>query len=65
MAITEKVYLIPWDQNNQGHYDRMYTQRIACGWRQDDVPGWKKLQTEGGMMMYWIVSCAMRQLNPS
>lgn len=54
MAI-EKVQLIPWDPKDEEHYQRMYDQRVACGWRTDEVAEWKQKQLRGTKVHYWIV----------
>jgi hypothetical protein len=55
---SEKVDLIPWDPVDDDHYQRMYSQRIACGWREDEVALWKKEVLAGHVFFYWIVCCA-------
>ncbi len=52
----EKVELIPWDPENETQYKRMYDQRVACGWRIDEVEEWKQKQIRGVKVHYWIVS---------
>lgn len=51
----DKVELIPWDHTSEAHYERMYDQRIACGWRANEVPDWKDSQLKGNKAMYWVV----------
>lgn len=34
----DKVELIPSDPDNEEHYQRMYDQRVACGWREGEIP---------------------------
>lgn len=51
----DKVELIPWDPNNEQQYERLYDQRIACGWRDGEVSDWKEAQLKGTKGMYWIV----------
>lgn len=51
-----KVRLIPWDPANAQQYQRMYLQRIACGWRQDEIGQWKDKLLRGTKFLYWIVS---------
>lgn len=58
----DKVELIPWDPTSEAHYERMYDQRIACGWRANEVPDWKDSQLKGGKAMYWVVR--LPTLNP-
>ncbi|KAI0598328.1 hypothetical protein F4775DRAFT_556360 [Biscogniauxia sp. FL1348] len=50
-----KVELIPWDHSNPEHVERMYDQRVACGWRSDEVPGWVDSAKRGGRLFYWIL----------
>lgn len=51
------LYLIPWDPNSQDHVDRMKLQRIACGWKVDQVDSWRSPQREGKNGLHWVVSC--------
>lgn len=53
---TQKVDLIPWDPTNEKQYQRMHDQRVACGWRIEEVPQWKEKQLKGIKFLYWIVS---------
>ncbi len=50
------VYLIPWDPDSQEHVDRMKLQRIACGWKVEQVDGWKDAQRKGHAGLHWVVS---------
>ncbi|GAP88177.1 hypothetical protein SAMD00023353_1500450 [Rosellinia necatrix] len=49
------VYLIPWDPDSQEHVDRMKIQRIACGWKVDQVDGWRDPQRKGQIGLHWVV----------
>ncbi|KAI1202944.1 hypothetical protein F5X97DRAFT_286198 [Nemania serpens] len=49
------VYLIPWDPDSQGHVDRMKLQRIACGWKVEQVDGWRDPQRRGDVGLHWVV----------
>ncbi|ORY68285.1 uncharacterized protein BCR38DRAFT_471884 [Pseudomassariella vexata] len=49
------VILIPWDPESQEHAERMAQQRIACGWKQDQIENWKDQQREGLIGLHWIV----------
>lgn len=49
------VYLIPWDPNSQDHVDRMKVQRIACGWKLEQVDGWRGKQKKGHAGLHWVV----------
>ncbi|KAI1314243.1 hypothetical protein F5Y03DRAFT_6293 [Xylaria venustula] len=48
------VYLIPWDPDSQEHVDRMKLQRIACGWKFDQVDSWKDPQRKGQVGLHWV-----------
>lgn len=52
----ETVYLVPWDAADEGQVRRMVDQRVACGWRDTEVPEWKELMLRGEKVFYWIVS---------
>lgn len=51
-----KVNLIPWDAMDEKHYQRMYDQRIACGWGHEEVPKRKDKMIKGTKFLYWVVS---------
>jgi hypothetical protein len=51
-----KVQLVPWDPEDEDHVQRLYRQRVACGWKQDKIETWKTLQREGKIAMHWVVS---------
>lgn len=51
-----KVDLIAWDPESPAHAERMVQHRIACGWKQDYIEGWRVLQREGKMGLHWVVS---------
>lgn len=57
----EKVCLVPWDPEDEQQYQRMYDQRIGCGWREGEVDEWRQKQLGGTKVLYWIVSSS---LNP-
>ncbi|KAI1179419.1 hypothetical protein F4777DRAFT_534225 [Nemania sp. FL0916] len=48
-----KIEIIPWDHSSVEHIQRMHDQRIACGWRADEVPEWVESAKKGGKMFYW------------
>ncbi|KAI0915028.1 hypothetical protein F4823DRAFT_557478 [Ustulina deusta] len=50
-----KIECIPWDHLSPEHVQRMYDQRVACGWRADEVPEWVESAKRGGKMFYWAV----------
>ncbi|KAI1420664.1 hypothetical protein F5Y12DRAFT_105189 [Xylaria sp. FL1777] len=49
------VCLIPWDPDSQDHVDRMKLQRIACGWKVEQVDSWKDPQRKGQAGLHWVV----------
>ncbi|KAI8948545.1 hypothetical protein F4801DRAFT_604347 [Xylaria longipes] len=49
------IYLIPWDPDSQEHVDRMRLQRIACGWKVEEVEGWRDPQRKGDIGLHWVV----------
>lgn len=51
-----RIDLIPWDFNSEEHQQRMYLQRLACGWRSDEIQKWVELGRAGQKTLYWIVS---------
>ncbi|POS81129.1 hypothetical protein DHEL01_v200496 [Diaporthe helianthi] len=56
MADTKpRVDLIPWDFDSEEHQQRMYLQRVACGWRSDEVQRWVELGKAGQKTLYWIL----------
>lgn len=56
MAGTEpKVELVPWDFDSEEHRARMYQQRLACGWRSEEVEEWADQGRAGRTTLYWIV----------
>lgn len=52
----DRVELIPWDPTSEAQFQRMYDQRVACGWREDEVGEWKDKMLNGQKFLYWIVS---------
>lgn len=52
----DKVELVPWDPDSNQQYERMFDQRVACGWRETEVPDWKEAQLKRTKVLYWIVS---------
>lgn len=53
-----KVELIPWDPTSPEHVARLFAQRVACGWKSDNLEVWKLQQREGRVALHWIVSSA-------
>ncbi|KAI0971491.1 hypothetical protein F4678DRAFT_479353 [Xylaria arbuscula] len=50
-----KIEVIPWDHLSPEHVQRMHSQRVACGWRADEVPEWVESTKRGGKLFYWAV----------
>ncbi|KXJ92486.1 hypothetical protein Micbo1qcDRAFT_188684 [Microdochium bolleyi] len=50
-----KVELLPWDHLCPRHVERLYEQRVACGWREDEVPEYVESAKRGGKIFYWVV----------
>jgi hypothetical protein len=53
---SEKIILIPWDPKSEAHIERMAKQRLACGWRYDEIPEWVGKQLRGTKSLFWMVS---------
>lgn len=53
---TPYVTLVPWDPDSKEHVDRLFNQRIACGWKSNQVEKWRGLQKEGKIAISWVVS---------
>lgn len=52
-----RVELVPWDHDSSEHVERMYLQRLACGWRSEEVhEQWVELCQKGRKTLYWVVS---------
>ncbi|KAF3026868.1 hypothetical protein E8E14_015056 [Neopestalotiopsis sp. 37M] len=49
-----KVQLIPWDHASEEQVTRLYEQRVACGWRSDEIPLYIESAKRGGRVFYWI-----------
>ncbi|KAI0096667.1 hypothetical protein GGR51DRAFT_26261 [Nemania sp. FL0031] len=49
------IYLVPWDPDSQEHVDRMKLQRIACGWKVEQVESWRDPQRMGENGLHWVV----------
>ena len=46
-ALSLEIELIPWDPESIEHVQRLYDQRIACGWNSNLVELWRTKQREG------------------
>jgi hypothetical protein len=53
---SQAITMIPWDPDCTEHVERLRLQRIACGWKADQVDNWRELQKSGKIGMHWIVS---------
>lgn len=49
------IELVPWDFESKEHTERMFDQRVSCGWRSDEVEEWTRLCRAGTKCMYWAV----------
>ncbi|KAK2613707.1 hypothetical protein N8I77_000599 [Diaporthe amygdali] len=54
-GVQSRVELIPWDFTSEEHQQRMYLQRLACGWRSDEIQKWVDLGRAGNKTLYWIM----------
>lgn len=62
-ARKPRVELVPWNYASSEHVERMYLQRLGCGWRSDEVhEKWTSLGREGQKTMYWVVSTCIALL---
>ncbi|RSL73887.1 hypothetical protein CEP54_000296 [Fusarium duplospermum] len=55
MSVHAKTALIPWDPSNGAHFKRMYDQRVACGWRYEEVEEWRSKMLKSQKFLYWII----------
>lgn len=57
MGSTSKagIVLIPWDPESPEHIERLYQQRVACGWYEDLIESWRPRQRSGNIALQWIV----------
>lgn len=58
--MAEKVYFVPFDSRSDAHAERMYLQRVACGWGDGDVETWRGHCDEGKKAIWWLVSVQPR-----
>ncbi|KAL2670504.1 hypothetical protein Neosp_014292 [[Neocosmospora] mangrovei] len=54
MGVYAKTALIPWDPSNEAHFKRMHDQRVACGWRYEEVEEWRSKMLKSKKFLYWI-----------
>ncbi|KAM0281801.1 hypothetical protein ACHAQH_003383 [Verticillium albo-atrum] len=52
---NSKISLVAWDARSEEHAARLYEQRVACGWRSEEVAEWQEKQLEGAKFFYWVV----------
>ncbi|CAG2000994.1 unnamed protein product [Fusarium graminearum] len=57
----DQILLVPWDPSSTEHVNRIYEQRVQCGWDKQRVDGWKTKQTSGEKCIFWIT---LRPENP-
>jgi hypothetical protein len=50
-----QIVLLPWDPDSTEHVERLYQQRIACGWNKEAVEEWRDLQRTGKIALHWVV----------
>ncbi|KAF4425109.1 hypothetical protein F53441_14190 [Fusarium austroafricanum] len=53
-TVQDQLVLIPWDPNSPEHVNRIYEQRMQCGWDKHLVEGWKAKQVSGSKSIFWI-----------
>ncbi|KAH8803187.1 hypothetical protein F5884DRAFT_498661 [Xylogone sp. PMI_703] len=49
------VELLPWDPDSPAHVERLYNQRVVCGWGKDSIESYRELQRKGSMALQWII----------
>ncbi|CAL3968965.1 unnamed protein product [Diplocarpon coronariae] len=54
-AAKTRVSLVPWDPTSPDHVERLFQQRIACGWDSELVEGWRVEQQTGSLNLQWVV----------
>jgi hypothetical protein len=61
MGSTSKaeIMLIPWDPESPEHIQRLYQQRVACGWYEDLdlIESWRPRQRSGAIALQWKEDC--------
>ncbi|RGP78670.1 hypothetical protein FLONG3_3207 [Fusarium longipes] len=50
----DQLLLVPWDPHSVEHVNRIYEQRVQCGWDKNRVEGWREKQTLGRKCIFWI-----------
>jgi hypothetical protein len=61
----DQIVLVPWDPVSAEHVERLYEQRLQCGWDKQRVEGWREKQTTGRKCIFWIVSGHENTRQPS
>lgn len=57
MKVTrEKVRLVPFDSGSEAHAERLYHQRVACGWGEGNLDAWREAHEAGRKGFWWLVS---------
>ncbi|SPN99676.1 uncharacterized protein DNG_02527 [Cephalotrichum gorgonifer] len=54
-ATAEKVRFVPFDGRSDAHAERLYHQRVACGWGEGDVDTWREHCEAGTKGLWWLV----------
>jgi len=54
-TVKPKIALIPWDPESTEHVERIFQQRVACGWSSEMVEEWRVQQRAGDKAIQWIV----------
>ncbi|KAI4595179.1 hypothetical protein KJ359_007155 [Pestalotiopsis sp. 9143b] len=63
--VAQAVTLIPWDPESADHVERLRLQRIACGWKVQQVDNWRDSQRSGDIGMHWVVLTPSHPDTPS
>ncbi|KAF5020388.1 hypothetical protein F66182_7596 [Fusarium sp. NRRL 66182] len=50
----DQIVLVPWDPNSSEHVERLFEQRVQCGWHKWMVDEWREKQTLGVKSIFWI-----------
>ncbi|KAM0188838.1 hypothetical protein ACHAPI_010349 [Fusarium lateritium] len=53
-ATRQFLSLVPFDPTSEDHVNRLYGQRVQCGWDKQRVEGWREKQTSGSKSIFWI-----------
>ncbi|PNS14823.1 UPF0652 protein [Sphaceloma murrayae] len=54
--MSNDVKLIPWDANDDNHFNRLHEQQAALGWFPPVTETWRSKQLAGERVFFWIVS---------